>query len=125
MAILTKDTTRKQVVDLTGPQGNAFYLLGLASKLCKQLQMEDDIILQDMKMGGYEHLITTFDDYFGDYIDLERQLLQTVTIKDGKRLDLYGNYVVSYSMIKKEIKEIYENIQRNDDNIINIVFIQL
>ena len=57
--------------------------------------------------------------------DLERQLLQTVTIKDGKRLDLYGNYVVSYSMIKKEIKEIYENIQKNDDNIINIVFIQL
>ena len=57
--------------------------------------------------------------------DLERQLLQTVTIKDGKILDLYGNYVVSYSMIKKEIKEIYENIQKNDDNIINIVFIQL
>ena len=74
MAILTKDTTRKQVVDLTGPQGNAFYLLGLASKLCKQMQVEDDIILQDMKMGGYEHLITTFDDYFGDLVDLERQM---------------------------------------------------
>jgi len=72
MAIITKDTTRKQVVDLTGPQGNAFYLLGLASKLCKQLEIEDDIILEDMKMGGYEHLITTFDDYFGDYVDLER-----------------------------------------------------
>jgi len=72
MAIITKDTTKKQVVDLTGPQGNAFYLLGLASKLCKQLQIEDDIILEDMKSSGYEHLITTFDNYFGDIIDLER-----------------------------------------------------
>tara|TARA_R110002167_G_scaffold289341_1_gene494419 strand:+ start:71 stop:337 length:267 start_codon:yes stop_codon:yes gene_type:complete len=72
MAIISKDTTRKMTIDLTGPQGNAFYLLGLASKLCKQLEIEDDIILEDMKMGGYEHLITTFDDYFGDYIDLER-----------------------------------------------------
>jgi hypothetical protein len=71
MAILTKEP-RKQVIDLTGPQGNAFYLLGLASKLCKELQIEDDIILEDMKMGGYEHLITTFDDYFGDLVDLER-----------------------------------------------------
>ena len=71
MAILEK-TPRKQVIDLTGPQGNAFYLLGLASKLCKQLEIEDDIILEDMKMGGYEHLITTFDTYFGDLIDLER-----------------------------------------------------
>jgi len=72
MAIISKDTTRKQTVDLTGPQGNAFYLLGLASKLCKQMQVEDEIILQDMRMGGYEHLITTFDDYFGDLVDLER-----------------------------------------------------
>ena len=72
MAIITKDTTKKQVVDLTGPQGNAFYLLGLASKLCKQLQIEDDIILDDMKSGDYEHLITTFDNYFGELIDLER-----------------------------------------------------
>ena len=35
-------------------------------------EIECDMILEDMKMGGYEHLVTTFDDYFGDYIDLER-----------------------------------------------------
>ena len=72
MAILTKDTTRKQVIDLTGPQGNAFYLLGTASKLCKQLEIDDTIVLDDMKSGDYEHLITVFDTYFGDIIDLER-----------------------------------------------------
>ena len=72
MAILSKDTTKKRVVDLTGPDGNAFVLLGMAKGLCKQLEIEDDIILDDMKSGDYEHLITTFDTYFGDVIDLER-----------------------------------------------------
>ena len=71
MAILTKQP-RKQVIDLTGPQGNAFYLLGLASKLCKQLEIDDTIVLDDMKSGNYEHLIQVFDTYFGDLIDLEK-----------------------------------------------------
>ena len=42
MAILTKEP-RKQVIDLTGPQGNAFYLLGLASKLCKELKADEQL----------------------------------------------------------------------------------
>ena len=44
MAILTKDTTKKMTIDLTGPQGNAFYLLGLASKLCKQLELDEELV---------------------------------------------------------------------------------
>ena len=72
MAIVNKDITKKRVIDLTGSDGNAFFLLGTAKNLCKQLQIEDDIILDDMKSGDYEHLINTFDNYFGDLIDLER-----------------------------------------------------
>ena len=72
MAIVSKDTTKKRVIDLTGPDGNAFVLLGIAKGLCKQLEIEDDIILDDMKSGDYEQLIETFDNYFGDLIDLER-----------------------------------------------------
>ena len=74
MAILTKEP-RKQVIDLTGPQGNAFYLLGLASKLCKQIgirEHETNSILEEMKSNGYTNLIETFDRHFGMIIDLER-----------------------------------------------------
>ena len=74
MAILTKQP-RKQVIDLTGPQGNAFYLLGLASKLCKQIgisEHETNSILEEMKSSGYTNLIETFDRHFGMIIDLER-----------------------------------------------------
>ena len=74
MAILTKQP-RKQVIDLRGPQGNAFYLLVLASKLCKQIgisEHETDSILEEMKSNGYTNLIETFDRHFGMIIDLER-----------------------------------------------------
>ena len=72
MAIVSKHTTKKRVIDLTGSDGNAFVLLGIAKGLCKQLEIEDDIILDDMRSGDYEQLIETFDNYFGDLIDLER-----------------------------------------------------
>ena len=72
MAILKKDTIKKQVIDLTGPQGNAFYLLGLASKLSKQIGLDVNAVLKDLKGGDYEHLITRFDYHFGMIIDLER-----------------------------------------------------
>ena len=75
MAILKKDKFRKRVIDLNGPEGNAFYLLGTASKLCKQIGISSERreeILDEMKSLDYENLITTFDKYFGKLIDLER-----------------------------------------------------
>ena len=72
MAILSKDTTKKLTIDLTGPQGNAFYLLGTAMKLCKQIGLDVNAVLKDLKGGDYEHLITRFDYHFGMIIDLER-----------------------------------------------------
>ena len=72
MAIISKDTTRKQVIDLTGPQGNAFYLLGTAMKLSKEIGLNVTAVLDDLKGGDYEHLITRFDYHFGFIIDLEK-----------------------------------------------------
>ena len=42
MAILKKDTYKKQVIDLTGPDGNAFYLQGTAMNLCKQIGISSE-----------------------------------------------------------------------------------
>ena len=57
-------------IDLTGPQGNAFYLLGTASKLSKQLGLDTSQILGEMKSGDYDNLIKVFDKYFGNYVTL-------------------------------------------------------
>ena len=72
MAIVSKDTTKKQVIDLTGPEGNAFFLLGTARKLCKQLDLDVNQVYGEMTTGSYENLIETFDKHFGHIIDLER-----------------------------------------------------
>ena len=72
MAILKKDKYKKQVIDLTGPDGNAFYLLGMAQKLSKQIGLDWNEVRDVMTEGNYEELITAFDIYFGNYIDLER-----------------------------------------------------
>jgi len=72
MAIVSKDTTRKRVIDLTGPDGNAFVLLGIAKGLCKDLNLDTSTVTSEMMSGDYENLITVFDSYFGDYVDLER-----------------------------------------------------
>ena len=59
-------------IDLTGPNGNAFYLIGTAKNLAKQLGLDGKKIQVEMMSGDYENLIKVFDNYFGDYIILYR-----------------------------------------------------
>ena len=62
-------------INLNGPQGNAFFLLGTASKLGRQLGLdkeEIEIILRQMRFSDYENLINVFDKNFGDFVILYR-----------------------------------------------------
>ena len=63
------------VIDLTGPDGNAFVLLGKAKGFAKQLGMngvEAEALINEMMEDDYEHLLETFDKHFGDFVILER-----------------------------------------------------
>ena len=63
------------VIDLTGPDGNAFVLLGIASNLGKQIGLSKEEIEEikgRMRSGNYENLIEEFDKSFGTVCDLER-----------------------------------------------------
>ena len=60
------------VIDLTGPDGNAFALMGYAKRLAKQLKFDAKKITTEMMNGDYEELLEVFDRYFGDYVILER-----------------------------------------------------
>ena len=59
-------------IDLTGPQGNAFFLLGTADNLAKQLGLDGIQIKLEMMSGDYENLVQTFDRYFGRIVTLYR-----------------------------------------------------
>jgi len=63
------------IIDLTGPQGNAFALMGTAMNLGKQLGLtkeQRDQIIEEMKSSDYENLIQVFDKHFGAIVILER-----------------------------------------------------
>jgi hypothetical protein len=73
--IRAKTTQRYPIIDLTGPQGNAYVLLGYAQYWGKELGINQDgidTIVREMTSGDYEHLVQKFDDYFGEFVILER-----------------------------------------------------
>jgi hypothetical protein len=63
------------IIDLTGPEGNAFVLMRYAKHFAKQFGWDSkkyhEVII-DMMSGDYEHLLEVFDNHFGEYVILER-----------------------------------------------------
>ena len=70
--IIEKPQTNGIVIDLTGPQGNAYFLMGTAKKLATQLDFPQEFIMNEMQSGDYENLIKVFDHYFGSVVTLYR-----------------------------------------------------
>jgi hypothetical protein len=70
--IKSKDTKLGIEIDLTGPDGNAFVLIGMASRLAKQLGKDGRAIQKEMIDGNYDHLIEVFDREFGKFVTLYR-----------------------------------------------------
>lgn len=74
MAIRKADN-QKRFIDIRGPEGNAYCILGTASDISKQLghsKSESEAIQNEMKSGDYENLISVFDKHYGDFIDIVR-----------------------------------------------------
>ena len=61
-------------IQCSGPDGNAYTLLGLVNDLGKKMgwdQKQITKVLTEMKSSDYEHLILTFDKHFGWHVTLE------------------------------------------------------
>ena len=68
-------SNRKIEIDLSGPEGNAFVLLGYVDTIGSQINIPKRVrndIKKTMMMGNYDQLIKTFDIWFGNYVDLYR-----------------------------------------------------
>ena len=63
---------REFVINLDGPDGNAFQLMAYASRFAKDMgYVSDEAILNLMMDGDYTNLVRTFDKYFGEFVILE------------------------------------------------------
>lgn len=69
---ISKKSRGKIEIDLTGPEGNAFVLMGKVNVLARQLGLDPNPIIADMKSGDYEHLLQVMEKHFGDYIIMYR-----------------------------------------------------
>lgn len=72
--IVEKDKREKLIleVDLTGPDGNVFNLIGMGRNMCGPLGIDKDQFVKEMMSGDYENAVQTFEKYFGDFVILFR-----------------------------------------------------
>lgn len=74
MTIRKRSKNEKIVIDLSGPQGNAFYLIGVVKSTFARSGARElgENIAKQMMEGDYERLLKLFDLYLGDHYDLVR-----------------------------------------------------
>ena len=73
MAIKSKSEMPSEItIDLTGPDGNAFALMGYAKNISRQLGIDSTPIIKDMMSGDYENLLEVFEENFGEFVTLYR-----------------------------------------------------
>lgn len=72
MAIKRINRNRKITVNLDGPEGNAFVLLGIARDVLNQTGLYDwDEVRNEATSGDYKHLVKTLQTYIGNFVDFE------------------------------------------------------
>jgi hypothetical protein len=70
--IKTKKRNTKIEIDLTGPEGNAFVLIGYARRWSKQLGLNPDEVEKEMTSGDYENLVSVLEKHFGSVVTFYR-----------------------------------------------------
>jgi len=75
MLQVKKREIRIPTIDLTGPDGNVFFLIGTAKRWARQLKgfFDGDEIVKDMMRSDYTHAVAVFEVNFGDYCKLEME----------------------------------------------------
>lgn len=82
--MLHSATQTRRVIDLHGPEGNAFVLIGTAKHLAVQLEFEQERIdaLMEEMTTSYVNLVRAFEREFGQFFDiivpeqLEKELME-------------------------------------------------
>lgn len=67
-----EEKENKLEIDLTGPNGNVFYLIAQGGRFCKQLGLNSEMFTRRMMSRDYEYAVATFEEYFGNFVTLYR-----------------------------------------------------
>lgn len=59
-----RDSVLGLCIDLSGPDGNAFALMGYARDFARQMEMDGKKITDKMMEGDYNNLVSVFEENF-------------------------------------------------------------
>tara|TARA_B100000214_G_scaffold374102_1_gene355986 strand:- start:1041 stop:1319 length:279 start_codon:yes stop_codon:yes gene_type:complete len=75
MSVVAKTKSQLPVIiDIDGPEGNAFVLMGYASSTMRKSRFAEETkesVLNEMQSGDYINLLKVFDRYFGSVFTLQ------------------------------------------------------
>ena len=57
-------------IDLSGQDGNGFALMGHAKNFARQMGLDGDEIVYEMRQGDYEDLVDVFKRYFDGVVEV-------------------------------------------------------
>jgi len=69
--MIQRTKNRIPTINIDGPEGNAFILMGYAKRYANQMGKDADVILSEMQSGDYINLLKTFHKYFNNVVILE------------------------------------------------------
>tara|TARA_B100001564_G_scaffold295725_1_gene260952 strand:- start:265 stop:459 length:195 start_codon:yes stop_codon:yes gene_type:complete len=59
-----------RTINISGPDGNAFALMGYAQTFAKQLGIDSKPIIEEMMSGDYDNLLEVFKNNFENVVEL-------------------------------------------------------
>ena len=95
-----KEYSPNNTIDLSGPDGNVFNLIGVAQHLAKKLDKNSKDIVAEMMSADYGNALFVFEREFGEFVDLK--LPEGMTAKDIK------NSYLKKSMSPEQMSEVYK-----------------
>lgn len=94
-----KEFTPNRTIDLTMEEGNVFSLIGIATRLAKELEKDGKAISKEMMSSDYGNAVYLFDREFGEFFDII--LPKCMTMKGVK------NSYMKTNNNEENMKEVY------------------
>jgi hypothetical protein len=94
-----KEHTPLKTLDLDGPDGNVFSLMGIVNRNAKALELDGKAIIKEMKSGDYRNAVYVFNRDFGEFFD--------IVLPKGMTIQSLKDSYMKTNMNEQKMEEVY------------------
>ena len=81
-----KNSTDKPVINLDGPDGNVFALMGYAKNWARDLGLDANQIIAEMMESDYPNALGVIEKHFGDFVIFETENQHLLPLNEDARV---------------------------------------